>query len=74
MILFRLFLTLAIVYLIESAADWSNDEYSDKWNTYSRLRLQHSLNRKLNGNVAKNIIFFLGDGMGKTFLCKNVKI
>jgi hypothetical protein len=64
MFLYRLILLLTIIYLIESAADWSNDEYAEKWNMYSRLRLEKSLNRKLNGNVAKNIIFFLGDGMG----------
>lgn len=46
--------------------DWTSDLNSNKWNTYSKNKLDNMLNRHLNGNVAKNIILFLGDGMGFT--------
>ena len=35
-----------------------------KWNEYSKQRLNMMLNRNLNGNVAKNLVLYLGDGMG----------
>uniref|UniRef100_A0A8C5H491 Alkaline phosphatase n=1 Tax=Gouania willdenowi TaxID=441366 RepID=A0A8C5H491_GOUWI len=36
------------------------------WRSQARRTLQSVLDRKLNTNVAKNILFFLGDGMGIT--------
>ena len=43
---------------------WDSDQHPDKWNKSARDRLDLLLNRKANLNVAKNLILFLGDGMG----------
>ena len=50
--------------LIECAVDWSEDEIAEKWHDYAKDKLDFYLKRTLNGNVAKNIVIFLGDGMG----------
>uniref|UniRef100_A0A3Q3AUF9 Alkaline phosphatase n=1 Tax=Kryptolebias marmoratus TaxID=37003 RepID=A0A3Q3AUF9_KRYMA len=42
------------------------EENPDYWRSQARETLQSALDRKLNTNVAKNILFFLGDGMGVT--------
>ena len=34
------------------------------WNKHAQDQLKSILNRPLNTNVAKNVILFLGDGMG----------
>ncbi len=36
------------------------------WNNYGTERIEKAANRRLNNNVAKNVIVFLGDGMGVT--------
>lgn len=45
-------------------ADWSNDMYAEKWNRQAMDNIQRILDRKANHNIAKNVILFLGDGMG----------
>ncbi|XP_049921633.1 alkaline phosphatase, tissue-nonspecific isozyme [Epinephelus moara] len=42
------------------------EENPEFWRSQARKTLQSALDRKLNTNVAKNILFFLGDGMGIT--------
>ncbi|TDH15206.1 hypothetical protein EPR50_G00029010 [Perca flavescens] len=42
------------------------EENPEFWRSQARKTLQSVLDRKLNTNVAKNILFFLGDGMGIT--------
>ena len=42
------------------------NENLKKWTDYNNNRIDKILKRKLNGNVAKNMILFLGDGMGIT--------
>ncbi|XP_028275242.1 alkaline phosphatase, tissue-nonspecific isozyme [Parambassis ranga] len=42
------------------------EENSEYWRSQARKTLQSVLDRKPNTNVAKNILFFLGDGMGIT--------
>nr|XP_061797141.1 alkaline phosphatase-like [Nerophis lumbriciformis] len=42
------------------------EENPEFWRSQAKKTLQTALNRKLNTNVAKNILFFLGDGMGIT--------
>ncbi|XP_030008213.1 alkaline phosphatase, tissue-nonspecific isozyme [Sphaeramia orbicularis] len=42
------------------------EENPEYWRSQARKTLQSVLDRKLNTNVAKNILFFLGDGMGIT--------
>jgi alkaline phosphatase len=36
---------------------------SDYWKAEAQKKLRHQLGKKENTNVAKNVIFFLGDGM-----------
>ncbi|XP_037533930.1 alkaline phosphatase, tissue-nonspecific isozyme [Nematolebias whitei] len=42
------------------------EENPDYWRSRARETLQSALDRKPNTNIAKNILFFLGDGMGVT--------
>lgn len=44
--------------------DWSSDRDPQKWNNQAKETLENLLNGKINKNIAKNIILFLGDGMG----------
>ena len=67
MILNRTVQTLTIlsaVVVCFGGKDWSLDEHPQKWNDYSKEKIDQMLKRKLNGNLAKNSILFLGDGMG----------
>lgn len=57
---------LVILSAVECSKDWTEDMFSYKWNDYSRKRIDSMLSRQLNGNVAKNVILYLGDGMGIT--------
>ena len=50
----------------QRSKDFSADQYPQKWNDYAKQRLDKMLTRQLNGNVAKNIVLMLGDGMGIT--------
>ena len=45
-------------------ADWSEDISTDKWNLQAEKTLKEALNLKPNTNLAKNVILFVGDGMG----------
>lgn len=40
------------------------DEDPKKWINNAKETIDSLLKRKLNGNIAKNLILFLGDGMG----------
>ena len=43
---------------------WSADENPEKWHAQAKETIDNILNRKINKNVAKNLIIFIGDGMG----------
>ena len=43
----------------------SSDKNPKKWNDYALDKIKEGLSKKINNNVAKNVIIFLGDGMGK---------
>ena len=63
-------LIICLIAITSASKDWSEDQKPSKWNSYSQQRINKILNRKLNGNVAKNIILFLGDGMGPRYFLK----
>ena len=65
-------LIIFLIAITSASKDWSEDQKPSKWNSYSQQRINKMLNRKLNGNVAKNIILFLGDGMGPRYLLKDL--
>ena len=55
-----------ILLLLSSASafqDWSADICAKKWNDYAFNKLTEQLNKKINTNIAKNVILFLGDGL-----------
>ena len=61
------YLNLILTTLLTSVIctkDWSDDKKPEKWNHDAIQNIEKILHRKLNGHVAKNIILFLGDGMG----------
>lgn len=45
-------------------ADWSSQMNPSFWNEQARLDIEYNLRREKNERIAKNVIFFLGDGMG----------
>ena len=47
-----------------ATADWSQDESPQKWNDQAKRTMKAILGLKDNTNMAKNVILFLGDGMG----------
>ncbi|XP_029026511.1 alkaline phosphatase, tissue-nonspecific isozyme [Betta splendens] len=59
---------IAVVLLLAtgSCSATVEEENPEFWRSQARKTLQSSLDMKLNTNVAKNILFFLGDGMGVT--------
>lgn len=59
-----LLLVFCLIFYSNCDVDWSEDIKPEKWMRYSKDLIEKTLKRKLNGNVAKNVIFFLGDGMG----------
>jgi alkaline phosphatase len=61
---FVILILINLVNIIVTDKDWSNDVYAERWYDDARKNIEHILNRRLNGGLAKNIIMFLGDGMG----------
>jgi alkaline phosphatase len=52
-------------YCIEKPPpDWRQDQFPDKWNSQAKQMIENILKKKVNNNIAKNIIVYLGDGMG----------
>ena len=58
------FILLNLFFKINTSKDWSEDQLADKWNLLAKDTLDNILNRKINKNIAKNLILFIGDGMG----------
>jgi alkaline phosphatase len=46
--------------------DWSIEKEGSFWNEQARLSIEEVLQRRENTRIAKNVIMFLGDGMGVT--------
>lgn len=64
---FYLVVILAFSFLVLSVntqRSWLEDQNPNKWNDLAHNSLKSLLNRKTNKNIAKNIILYLGDGMG----------
>jgi hypothetical protein len=59
-----LFFYLVCIHLVSVNADkdWSSDQSPTKWHKNAKDSINRILNRGINQNLAKNIIFFLGDG------------
>ncbi|CAF3441348.1 unnamed protein product, partial [Rotaria sp. Silwood2] len=51
--------------LVDSGrVDWSVEKNASFWNEQARVTIEQILQQKQNTQVAKNVIIFLGDGMG----------
>lgn len=57
-----LFITFALFSNVSGKTDWSSDKNPEKWNQMARDTINDVLNKKINQNIAKNVILFLGDG------------
>ncbi|XP_061072507.1 alkaline phosphatase, tissue-nonspecific isozyme [Conger conger] len=57
---------LCLLVSVCTAAAPVEEENPEFWRKQAQKVLQSALSRKLNTNVAKNIVLFLGDGMGIT--------
>ncbi len=66
MIKLVLMFSLFVITYSVSIKDWSDDIIADKWRNYGKNKIDSVLNKKKNTNIAKNVILFLGDGMGIT--------
>jgi alkaline phosphatase len=44
--------------------DWTIEKSASFWNEQARLSIEEAVQRRDNTRVAKNVIIFLGDGMG----------
>jgi alkaline phosphatase len=66
MMIFLAFLLLAAVHSLPSSSrhDWSDDISREKWFKYGKKRLESIISEQQINTVAKNIILFVGDGMG----------
>ena len=59
------FIYLLIKCVNSGQFEWpTSDRSPEKWVENAKQTIDSILNRKMNGNVAKNLILFLGDGMG----------
>ncbi|XP_038817650.1 alkaline phosphatase, tissue-nonspecific isozyme-like [Salvelinus namaycush] len=59
-------MALCLLGVLGSTTVKVEEENPEFWRAQGAKALQAALNRKLNTNVAKNIMLFLGDGMGIT--------
>lgn len=53
-----------ILYVGAGRTDWSEEKDPEFWNKQARLDIDYNLRRQENKRIAKNVVFFLGDGMG----------
>ena len=62
---------LVLIFLFanaDSIGEWSGDTIADKWRIQAKNNIDGVLKKRRNTNIAKNILFYLGDGMGKNKL------
>jgi alkaline phosphatase len=59
-----LLLLLTSNFVNAGRTDWSIEENASFWNEQARLSIEEILQRRENTGIAKNVIMFLGDGMG----------
>lgn len=64
---------IVIIIGTNCSKDWTEEQFSYKWHQYSKKRIESQLIKPLNGNVAKNLILYLGDGMGVSTVTVNQK-
>jgi alkaline phosphatase len=64
-IILEILLFLIIGNIINAGRiNWSIEKNASFWNKQARLSIDEVLQRRENTRIAKNVIMFLGDGMG----------
>ena len=63
LVLFNLIL-VSKYFVFAGRTDWSVEKNAGFWNEQARLSIEELLQRRDNTRLAKNVILFLGDGMG----------
>ena len=54
-----------LIHVSVGAFRWPEaDRLPEKWINNAKQRIDSLLKRKLNGKIARNVILFIGDGMG----------
>lgn len=55
-----------MIFVVVNAArnDWAVEKNAEFWNEQARADINDILRREENNRIAKNVIMFLGDGMG----------
>jgi alkaline phosphatase len=61
-----IYFLLYLVATVNAYVDWTADMNVEKWNKQAKDTIDSMLRNRQNRNIAKNIILFLGDGMGIT--------
>lgn len=64
MLLVNLFILLFINSINGGRKDWSIEKNAEFWRELGRQSIEDALKRRENTRIAKNVIIFLGDGMG----------
>jgi len=64
MIFFKTVFILILLFNTHESSDFFNDQNPQKWNEQAKQTIESLLKTKVNQNIAKNLIIFLGDGMG----------
>jgi alkaline phosphatase len=63
--MFLLSMVLLILTFVNAGRiDWSVEKNASFWNEQARVVIEEMLQRQENLRMAKNVIMFLGDGMG----------
>jgi len=53
-------------YAESGRVDWSIEKNAQFWKEQARISIKEALQKRENTRIAKNVIMFLGDGMGVT--------
>lgn len=65
-LIFLKFILIMSLYSTNCEKDWSKEQTPEYWHRQAKETLDNILKERLNKNIAKNLILFLGDGMGLT--------
>ena len=63
---FKIYLITLLFAIAYCIGDWQDDIRADKWKVQAKNNIDQVLRKRRNTNIAKNVILFLGDGMGIT--------
>lgn len=62
--IYRALVLFSLCIIVSCWTDWSTDINADKWKKQAKDTIDRILESEPNRNIAKNLILYLGDGMG----------